>query len=364
MRHHVSNLQAKGLIKAIDQANTSFTRVVQNETAVKIVKQMPKMVKAKQPSIAIITAHYCEKLAVDAMIENQETFVRYTTVGESNVYTLGNMGSHRVVSTKLPSVGHTREAMIAAGNTTTRLLGTFQKVDYVFLIGVGGGVPHFTDYTKHVRLGDVVVSAPTESQKFVYLYCDKAVEKETGGIEFETRGWIPSSLILQEIACQLQAEGEDEWAQAAEEGMQILSEVDAADFARPPATSDKLYMAIGEKDVIEVAHPAAPSVHHHNSRRMESRVHLGPVASGRMVARDDHIRQELAARLGILAYDSEYDSVLESIIGNRRDAFVCIRGIADYKDGTRRKDWQPHAALLAAAFAKAIIARMDPPTDD
>ena len=47
-----------------------------------IVKQMPKMVKAKQPSIAIITAHYCEKLAVDSMIENQETFVRYTTVGK------------------------------------------------------------------------------------------------------------------------------------------------------------------------------------------------------------------------------------------------------------------------------------------
>ena len=75
------------------------------------------------------------------------------------------MGAHRVVSTKLPSVGHTREAMIAAGNTTTRLLGTFQKVDYVFLIGTGGGVPHFTDYNKHVRLGDVVVSAPSENQK-------------------------------------------------------------------------------------------------------------------------------------------------------------------------------------------------------
>lgn len=43
--------------------------------------------------------------------------------GESNVYTLGNIGVHRVVSTKLPTVGHTREAMTAAGNTTTRMLG-------------------------------------------------------------------------------------------------------------------------------------------------------------------------------------------------------------------------------------------------
>lgn len=48
--------------------------------------------------------------------------------GESNVYTLGTIGNHRVVTTKLPSVGRTREAMTAAGNTTTRLLGIFQKV--------------------------------------------------------------------------------------------------------------------------------------------------------------------------------------------------------------------------------------------
>lgn len=78
--------------------------------------------------------------------------------GESNVYTLGNIGAHRIVSTKLPSVGSTRESMTAAGNTTTRLLGTFQKVDFVFIVGVAGGIPHYTDYKKHVRLGDVVIS--------------------------------------------------------------------------------------------------------------------------------------------------------------------------------------------------------------
>ena len=47
-----------------------------------IVKQMPTMASSKQPTIAIITAQYCEKLAVDAMMENRETFVKYTTVGK------------------------------------------------------------------------------------------------------------------------------------------------------------------------------------------------------------------------------------------------------------------------------------------
>lgn len=40
------------------------------------------MASNKQPTIAVVTAQYCEKVAVDAMIENKETFVRYTTVGK------------------------------------------------------------------------------------------------------------------------------------------------------------------------------------------------------------------------------------------------------------------------------------------
>lgn len=87
-------------------------------------------------------------------------------LGESNVYTLGNIGAHRIVSTKLPSVGSTREAMTATGNTTTRLLGTFQKVDYVFIVGVAGGIPHYTDFKKHVRLGDVVISNVDQNRLF------------------------------------------------------------------------------------------------------------------------------------------------------------------------------------------------------
>ena len=187
--------------------------------------------------------------------------------GESNIYTLGNIGAHRVVCTKLPTVGHDRSASIAAGNTTTRLLGkercpcicvcvvvlvlmkiscfffyclslpsfwdivyvlcmyriwvhlsslvqfyfnlanvfcvqfylnlawvfsvfspyhlcagTFQKVDHVFLVGTAGGVPHYTDYNKHVRLGDVVVATPPAGQKWVSSQCSLTVTIFTEGL--------------------------------------------------------------------------------------------------------------------------------------------------------------------------------------
>ncbi len=44
--------------------------------------------------------------------------------------------------------------------TFSFFLGTFQDVEYVILVGVAGGVPHYTDAEQHVRLGDVVVAAP------------------------------------------------------------------------------------------------------------------------------------------------------------------------------------------------------------
>ena len=38
---------------------------------------------------------------------------------------------------------------------------------------------------------------------------------------------------------------------------------------------------------------------------------------------------------------------------------MLIRGIADYKDGTRRKEWQQYVALMAASVLKSVILRMD-----
>lgn len=75
----------------------SFTRIHYEDKEIKVVKQMPTIASNKQPTIAIITAQYCEKIAVDSMLENKETFVRYTTVGEllkielNEIYSLINI---------------------------------------------------------------------------------------------------------------------------------------------------------------------------------------------------------------------------------------------------------------------------------
>ncbi|UYV69513.1 hypothetical protein LAZ67_6003863 [Cordylochernes scorpioides] len=340
-----------------------------------MVKQMPKVTRSQQPTIAIITAHFWEKVAVDAMIDNKDTYVKYKTEGESNVYTLGNIGNHRVVSTKLPASGHFRSATIAAGSTTTRLLGTFQKVEYVFLVGVGGGVPHYTDASKHVRLGDVVISAPPVgiNDNYIYMYCERIKGSPEGNgpstspERYNIKTWSPPNFEIQHVAHQLWIHGchypeERPWEAYIENALRTLQSQEA-DFTRPPSHTDKLFMALGGKDLIEVNHPQPPTGNDPRSYNMPV-LHFGAVGCGRTLLRDDARRMEFAAQHGIVAFDTEFDAVVESIYGNRKDNYVFIRGIADYKDGSKKKDWQPHAALCAAGVMKAIIMTLDPIDDD
>ena len=91
-------------------------------------------------------------------------------------------------------------------------------------------------------------------------------------------------------------------------------------------------MSIGGGDLIEVGHPTPRYERQHTfirksdpsftpptfrsgqeDPRLGGRpvLHLGPVAAGRGVALDDQLRQEFAYKNGVLAYDSELDSVVE-----------------------------------------------------
>ncbi|CAF4084971.1 unnamed protein product, partial [Rotaria sordida] len=168
---YLIELEDKNLVKHLDHNSQQWTRIIisaEEEHTHKVIlyKSISELSNSLRPTIAIITVNYFEKLAVDAMIENKVTFVRHKA-GESNVYTIGTIGKHYVVSTKLPLIGRSRTAQISTGSTTTRLLGTFQYVQHVFIIGCAGGIPHYTDVNKHIRRGDIIVGYPND-EDYVY----------------------------------------------------------------------------------------------------------------------------------------------------------------------------------------------------
>jgi nucleoside phosphorylase len=85
------------------------------------------------------------------------------------------------------------------------------------------------------------------------------------------------------------------------------------------------------------------------------RVHYGLIASGNQVIKDAEFRDRLNERLGgdVLCVEMEAAGLMD---------FPCIviRGICDYADSHKNKDWQEHAAAVAAAFAKELLQYVQP----
>jgi hypothetical protein len=83
-------------------------------------------------------------------------------------------------------------------------------------------------------------------------------------------------------------------------------------------------------------------------------VHYGLIASANRVMKHGVTREKLRQERGILCFEMEAAGLM--------GYFPClvIRGICDYSDTHKNKDWQPYAAATAAAYAKQLLAVITP----
>jgi nucleoside phosphorylase len=81
-------------------------------------------------------------------------------------------------------------------------------------------------------------------------------------------------------------------------------------------------------------------------------IHYGLIASANQLMKDAHIRDKLAAEKGVLCFEMEAAGLMNH--------FPClvIRGICDYADTHKNKDWQGYAAMTAAAYAKELLQKI------
>jgi nucleoside phosphorylase len=338
-----------------------------------------QVARDEKPTIAIITNLLCEKLAVDAMMTDRTTFARFKTEGDSHVYTIGKIGEHKVISTKLPSIGRLLKEKISSGSTTTRLLGAFQEVKHVFIVGVGGSVPHVYEFDKHSRLGDIVVSTPLHSlaskdsqhvseKDYMYLFCEKVIvppedAPQDAPLQFLLKYYKPEDLQLQNCVEKVLEDYESNpeqcpWSLNMESARERMQTEHNIDFRRPSPDTDRYTMKMSGGMAFGFSHPEPPPDLRHLYKEGVSAVRMGCIGSGRPVSDNDHLRDNFALEYNLLAWDAEYDQVLESIMGNRLGSYIFIRGISDYKDGATGTLWQPYASLAAAGFMKAVISKI------
>lgn len=78
-------------------------------------------------------------------------------------------------------------------------------------------------------------------------------------------------------------------------------------------------------------------------------IHYGLIASGNLMVKNSSVRDWLSRELGVYCVEMEAAGLM--------DNFPClvIRGICDYADSHKNKQWQGYAAATAAAYAKELL---------
>ncbi|CBF78331.1 hypothetical protein AN8611.2 [Aspergillus nidulans FGSC A4] len=296
-------------------------------------------------TVALICPLEVDLTAARCMLDEEHGRVPGNNI-DPNSYLLGTLSGHNVVLTSLleGSQGPNAAALVAA-----HLLRTFTAVELRLLVGCAGGVP---SRNTDIRLGDVVVSTPTETSGGVVQY-DMVRETVAGS---QRKGLIcpppaPWRSIITKMKSdhRLRANRIDEFTSRM---MHKHPELKA--YWRPPPERDVLFAADYNHTVAE-----APCTHCDSNKYvarvrrtqpMKSEIFYGLIASGNRVIKNGLKRDILAQEAGgAICFDMEAAGLMNDF------QCVVVRGIANYCDSHKNDEWNGYAAAAAAAVAKEML---------
>ena len=308
-----------------------------------------------------------EQTAATAMLDRRHIGLSKPP-NDPNTYTLGSVGNHNVVIACLPKgqIGNNSAANVAAW-----MISTFPCIKFGLMVGIGGGVP------PKVRLGDVVVSTPVGQFPGVVQW-DFGKAKEGGS--FERTGSLsnpPTSLLTALTALETEHDLvgskipeylenlREKWPRLVSKYLpsdlkDILFKADHG-HSMKHALDSGLDDTSDGMDVDGVDHEEescrfCDQAQIVKRKPREMAVHFGLIASGNQVIKDATFRDKLNKDLGghLLCIEMEAAGLMNN--------FPCIvvRGICDYADSHKNKDWQEYAAVVAAAFAKEFLSFVQP----
>ncbi|KAF5024639.1 hypothetical protein F66182_3261 [Fusarium sp. NRRL 66182] len=298
---------------------------------------VPLQLSPQSYTVGWICALPIELAAAKALLDHVHDSLAISA-DDSNAYTLGDMCGHNVVMACLPARQYGNNNAATVANNMRR---SFPSIRLGFMVGVGGGVPGRAD----IRLGDVVVS-------------DQVVQYDLGKTiqdgQFQRTGTpVKPPPALMTAVSKLEANH----ALAPSEIPGILSHMIEkhtlmTEYTRHGKLQDHLFDSTYDHtdstagcDFCSssrlIRRPTRPS--------MDPKIHHGVIASGNQVIKHGRTRDRLAQELGALCFEMEAAGVM--------DHFPClvVRGICDYSDSHKNKQWQKYAAATAAAYTKELL---------
>jgi len=121
-------------------------------------------------------------------------------------------------------------------------------------------------------------------------------------------------------------------------------------FADPGQEKDQLYQAVNEEKSSGIKLVERPM----RLPLERTRVWYGSIGSGDKLMKTAQGRDDLRDKFDLIGLEMEAAGIMSTIpVG-------VIRGVCDYGDAYKNKEWQPYAAAMAAAYAKAVLYKIKP----
>jgi nucleoside phosphorylase/tetratricopeptide (TPR) repeat protein len=296
-------------------------------------------------TIAWVCALPLEAAAARAMLEKIHSPPQQIT--DPNAYEFGELNGHHIVIAYLPNGAY---GTVSAAAVVSRMCLTFPRLQFGLMVGIGGGVP---SKRNNIRLGDIVVSKPGGKHGGVIQYdYGKAVQ----GGQFEPTGILnqPPQVLLTHMS-QLEAKqitgGEDSISKIV--GAVLEQNPNMVErFSAPGQHTDFLFDSSyrhADKDSDCEKCDKERLVKRQPRDTRTPYIHYGLIASGDQVMKDSETRDRLARQHGILCFEMEAAGLMNEL------PTLVIRGICDYCDSHKQKQWQGYAALTAAAYTKLLL---------
>lgn len=304
-------------------------------------------------TVGWICAIPTEAVAARAFLDEEHTLLPQA-IQDDNSYILGKMGEHNVVIAVLPDGEY---GLVSAAVVARDMVRSFPNVRIGLMVGIGGGAPG----PKHDnRLGDVVVSSRSGGMGGVFQYdYGKTIQNQS----FQETGYLDQPpRLLRAAVNQLKAEYEMKGHQLMDRVNEALKKIKKRKkYTRPPPESDRLYKS-------SIVHPSGSDEPcdvtcgndeanlvirgERDEEEDDPAIHYGLIASGNQLMKDALLRDKLAKEKGIFCFEMEAAGLMNH--------FPClvIRGICDYSDSHKNKEWQGFAAIMAAAYARDLLGQI------
>lgn len=299
--------------------------------------RLAKLLRAQAATIGIVTALPEEFAAMRLMLDEESS---NPVAGDPNDYFVGTIGAengegaHTVLVTMLKDMGNN-----SATAAATHLLRSFPHVEDVLMVGIAGGIPDPTSPETHVRLGDVVVS----NKEGVVQYDN--LKLGMTNLKIRSSADRPSARLLGAVKLLETDEylKKFPWEQFISRGGDMAQ--------RPEDNQDQLFD--WSKSVPSlIPHPSDPG-----RRAGLPKIHYGRIGASNVLLKNPQLRDQLRKNCGVLAVEMEGSGVADAT-WHTGQSYMVIRGISDYCDEKKNDVWHAYAAVVAAAYARAVISKV------